>query len=258
MVQDPAQREGYDEDWLEEHYENTYRYIKQFKSLLITRAGYRKYFCKVIKDPKTGEKKLVPEAPFYSMYNIAESIFTPHKVVWREQASFLTAAVVGSDERLGKVVIPDHKLMYVPLASQQEADYLCAVLNSSTAQLIAKSYSIETSTSTHILQNIAVPKFDRSNEIHGQLVDLSRQAQTLAGTLAESADQSGVDAEEMLFADQEQHGKRAKRLTEAARVKMEKELDVVQKAVDSAAASLWDITKSELDAINTALAEFSQ
>jgi hypothetical protein len=258
MVQDPAAREGYDEAWLEENYENIYRYLNQFRSLLSSRAGYRKYFCKAVKDPKTGEKKLTPEAPFYSMYNIAESIFSPYKVVWREQASFLTAAVAASDKRLSKVAVPDHKLMYVPLNNQTEADYLCAVLNSSTAQLIAKSYSIETSTSTHILQNIAVPKFIASNGTHARLADLSHDAQGLAAALAESADEPATGSEDGLFSAPGPQAVPAKRLSEAARLKIEKELRVVQESVDSTAATLWGITMSELGAVNIALREFSE
>jgi len=121
MVQDPTQRKGYNEEWLERNFEHTYAYMKKFEGVLRKRSGFLKYFCKATTSPETGEKTFSPEAPFYSMYNIAETIFSPFKVVWREQASFLTAAVIGSDETLGKTVIPDHKLMYVPLASLAEA-----------------------------------------------------------------------------------------------------------------------------------------
>jgi hypothetical protein len=257
MVQDPAAREGYDEEWLEEYYECTCHYLKQFEPLLRSRAGYQKYFCKQIKDAKTGEKKLVPEAPFYSMYNIAESILTPFKVVWREQASLLTAAVVGSDDRLKKVVIPDHKLMYIPMTKQQEADYVCAVLNSSPAQLIAKSYCIETSTSTHILKHIAVPKFDPSTETHKTLAELSRQAHVLAAALAESTKGAEEDAEESLFAESRRSIQGRERVSKRPTEKIEKELAAISGPINAAAAALWRITKSELGAIDTALAEFS-
>jgi hypothetical protein len=257
MVQDPAAREGYDEEWLEEYYECTCHYLKQFEPVLRSRAGYQKYFCKQIKDAKTGDKKLVPEAPFYSMYNIAESILTPFKVVWREQASLLTAAVVGSDDRLKKVVIPDHKLMYIPMTKQQEADYVCAVLNSSPAQLIAKSYCIETSTSTHILKHIAVPKFDPSTETHKTLAELSRQAHLLTAALAEALEEGELKVDEGLFAESKPAHERGDGGSRDPAEKIENELLVVQQNVNLAAATLWRITKSELEAIDTALAEFS-
>ena len=41
----------------------------------------------------------------------------PYRVVWREQASVLTCALVSStslDGQPEKVVVPDHKLMFVP------------------------------------------------------------------------------------------------------------------------------------------------
>jgi len=258
MVQDPAEREGYDEKWLEEHYVYTHRYVKLFEPLLRSRAGYRKYFCKQVKDPKTGEKRLVPEAPFYSMYNIAESILAPFKVVWREQASFLTAAVVASDERLAKVVIPDHKLMYIPVANQQEADYLCGVLNSSTAQLIAKSYSIETSTSTHILQHVAISKFDPLNTIHKKLAEQSHQAQVLAAALSDAVKEAEMTVEEGLFAESKPSIERGEGRSGPLVEKLEKELNLVQQTINLAAATQWKITKSELEAIDTALAEYSK
>jgi len=255
LVQDPAERRGYDEEWLQTNFEYTYNYLEKFEAVLTGRAGFRKYFCKPVTDPKTGEKRLIPEASFYSMYNVAESILSAFKVVWREQASFLTAAVVASDERLGKTVIPDHKLMYVPVATQEEADYLCAVLNSSTAQLIAKSYSVETSTSTHILQNVAVPKFDPSKHLHKELVELSRSAHPLSMALGVAPEPS-EETDDGLFrqpARSDQEGA----LSPAAIERIRKELSAVKNSVNvnAATARLWDIDDSELKAIDVALAE---
>jgi type I restriction-modification system DNA methylase subunit len=258
MVQDPAEREGYDEKWLEQHYPCSHAYLKKFEAILESRAGYRKYFCKQVEDPQTGQKKLVPEAPFYSMYNIAESILSPFKVIWREQASLLTAAVVGSDERLTKAVIPDHKLMYVPMNSEEEAHYLCALLSSSTAKLIAKSYTIETSTSTHVLQHIAVPKFDPSIRIHERLSEFSRQAHTLRAALAEAVKEAEDNTPENLFAEPRPSIRRGEGASKRPKETIEKELAAVSQSINQAAADLWRITKSELEAIDRALAEFSR
>ena len=46
-------------------------------------------------------------APFYTMFAISGYTFAPHKVIWREQVTSLTASVVGSHQ--GKPIIPDHR-----------------------------------------------------------------------------------------------------------------------------------------------------
>jgi len=161
--------------------------------------------------------------PFYSMYNVAPYTFAPYKVVWREQASTFTVAVVGSKE--GKVIVPDHKLMLVPFEDEQEAHFVCGALASVIAQLVVKSYVVSVSTSTHVLQHIAVPKFDAENPIHTRLAALSQQAHQLAAT-------------------QPCEGS-----------KPSQGLDAIEAQVDEAAAELWGITEKELREIRRSLAE---
>lgn len=132
---------------------------------LENRSGYKKYF-----NPK--------KDPFYSIYNVGEYTFSKYKTVWREQASFLTCAVVG--EKDGKLIIPDHKLMLSPFDNLEEAHYVCACLSSSIAQFIVKSYTLETSISTHVLNYIKIPKFDFKNSVHKKLSDLSAKAHKFA------------------------------------------------------------------------------
>lgn len=104
--------------------------------------------------------------------------FDCFKVVWKYIAIELTCAVIGShtDARIGeKVVIPDCKLMLVPCDNENEAHYVCAVLNSSISRFIVASYAVGTQLSTHILENIKVPKYDPKNELHQDLSRLSEQ-----------------------------------------------------------------------------------
>src|SRR5205823_4617425 len=123
------------------------------------RSGFRQYF-----NPDVD--------PFYSMYNVGPYTFAPWKVVWREQTSFLTAAVVKKPKGRNAVV-PDHKLMLCPCESGEEAHYVCALLNSSPAQFIVKSYALETSISTHVLNYVRIPKFDAKDKLHVRLADSS-------------------------------------------------------------------------------------
>ena len=143
--------------------------------------------------------------------------FAPYKTVWREQAAGLTVAVIGP---LGNdIVVPDHKLMLVDFQDRDEAHYLCAVLNSSPAQLIVRSYSVVIQMDTHILENVRVPCHDPANPGHCQLSILSQQAHeaTAAG--------------------------------DPARVRE------IEAEIDRLAAELWGLSQQELEEIQRSLEE---
>jgi SAM-dependent methyltransferase len=179
-VQDAHTRQGLDEDRMKDRFTLAYKYLLHFRELLERRSGFRKYFCK--ETGKGRRRKLEPFAPFYSLYNIGEYTLAPFKVCWREQAEFLTCAVVGKMTVDGKrkPVLPDHKVMFVPLESEVEAYYVCALLNSAVSAFLVKSYGIETQTSTHILEHVRLPRFDPTSKPHIALSKLGRQAHELA------------------------------------------------------------------------------
>jgi hypothetical protein len=221
-VQDAAHRRGIEEDVLKKRFPLTYGYFQNFENVLRQRAGFRKYFCKEV--GKGANKRLQPIAPFYSLYNIGEYTLEPYKVCWREQARFFTCAVVESEKVAGKTkpVIPDHKLMFVPLQSADEAHYVCAMLNSSTTVLIVKSYGVETQTSTHVLNHVRIPQFDQKHKGHQRLSELSKHAHNLA-----------------------------KQETETSR----KELQKIETKIDEVAAEIWGITDAELRDIQFSLSD---
>jgi hypothetical protein len=204
VVQDPGTRKGYAESKMRVEYPNLYSYLKRFEKVLRNRSGFKSYF-----DPSAD--------PFYSMYNVAPYTFAPYKVVWREQAEDFTVAVV--ERREGKVIVPDHKLMLVPFEDRQEAHFVCGALASAIVRLVVKSYVVSTSTSTHVLENVAIPLFDTDNPVHTRLAALSQQAHQLAA----AGDEAG--------------------------------LAEVEAEVDAAAAKLWGITDKEMQEIRRSLAE---
>jgi methylase of polypeptide subunit release factors len=158
--------------------------------------------------------------PFYSYSAVGTYTFAPWKVVWPNIASYLTAAVVGSSD--GKVIVPQHIVTLVACDSEEEAHYLCALINSSLANFAAKAYSQEGGKSfgdPHILENIRIPRFDPNNPVHCRLADLSKEAH------------------------------------QAARREDAEELQKIEAQIDREAASLWRLTDSELKAIQSALAE---
>jgi hypothetical protein len=155
---DPAK--GLPEVEMQAQCPKTYAYFKQFEDQIRKRSGFKQFFDTAI-------------APFYSVYNVGSYTFEPHKVVWREQASFLTAAVADA-ESAGKTVVPDHKLMLCPGKSKDEVHYLCALLNSLPAQFIVKGYSLETSVSTHIFNYVRIVAFDPKDKAHRALAANSK------------------------------------------------------------------------------------
>lgn len=111
--------------------------------------------------------------------------------------------------------------MFVPLDDEAEAHYVCAALNSAPSVLIVKSYGVETQTSTHVLENVRLPKFDAKNKQHRRLTELSEKAHALA---AESEPDT-------------------------------KRLEAIETEIDETAAELWGITATELGDIQSSLAD---
>ena len=119
---------------------------------------------------------------FYALFETGTFLVADWKVVFREQAASLTAAVVGPLSNGlfdNKPVIPDHKLMVTAMDSPEEAYYVCAVLNSSPSRLFAESYSIETSISTHIFDYIKIPRFNARYSLHSLISKASKKAHEL-------------------------------------------------------------------------------
>jgi len=172
QMQDPVKRMGYDEKWVKTHFPKTYGYLKRFESILLERAAYKKYFKK--------------SDPFYSMFDVGKYTFAPYKIVWSQMGSRLVACVVSkvNDLHIGtKLVIPEHVLAFIPTKKEEEAHFICAVLNSSVANLILQSLARGTKSfgaPKFIKNHLGIPKFDQNNSVHIKLAKLSKKAHELA------------------------------------------------------------------------------
>lgn len=171
QMQDPKKRIGYDERWVKVNFSKTYGYLKGFEEILKERAAYKKYLGK---------------APFYSMYGLGEYTFSPYKVVWNRMGSKLSACVISyvNDEFLGeKVVLPSEVITFIPTENENEAHFICAVLNSSEVNLAIRSIAGGTKSfgTPKIIENtIGIPNFDANNEVHSKLAELSKKAHEIA------------------------------------------------------------------------------
>jgi methylase of polypeptide subunit release factors len=179
MAQDPKTRRGIAVETMEKQYAKAHSYLAKFEKVLRSRPAFRRYFR--------------AEDPYWSMFNISPFTFAPWKVVWRYIATEMVAAAIGPSQS-GKPVIPDCKLMLCEVQSEEEAFYLCGALNSAPANLAVKSYTVSTQISTHVLNNINIPKFSASNRIHQRLAELSEAAHRAAAK-GDSAEVARIEEE---------------------------------------------------------------
>lgn len=100
--------------------------------------------------------------------------------------SKLSAAVVGTveDSYVGKrLVLPDNVLSFIPTESEDEAHYICAILNSNVANLILQSIAGGTKsfgTPSFIEKYLNIAKYNPNNSTHRKLSELSKRAHELA------------------------------------------------------------------------------
>lgn len=207
LAQDPQTRTGIPEAEMRRMLPKTFAYLKKFEGQLRKRAS-------------SSMKRLMETGAFYSMFAIGSYTMAPFKVVWREQSREFQAAKVGSQD--GKPILPDHKLMAVACHSEEEADYLTSLLASSPCKLIVMSYVISTSTSTHVLGNLAIPKYDPKNQTHKKLAALSKRCHVAAAMYDEET------------------------------------ISELEEDIDELAAALWGITENELQVIQKAIGEIQK
>ena len=204
---------GIPEAEMKRRWPKTYAYLKQFegglkkpkRGTLRGRSGYRQYF--------------KPTDPFYSMYNIGPYTIAEWKVLWPEVGHSVKASVCGpSTVDKVKPSLPDHTIVAVSCGSESEAYFIAGMLNSSPAHVAVAAY-IVLHPSPHIMKNIAIPQFKKTDRVHKLVADLSRQCH---------AEENNTDRLSALEAD-----------------------------VDKAAAKVWGITDTELKAIQKTLADMS-
>jgi hypothetical protein len=192
---------------MQQDYPRAYTYLKRFESTLRSRKT------QVV-------RRLMETGPFYSLFAVGDYTFAPWKVVWRELANELDAAVVNELDVHGerKPVVPDHTCILVECENHDEAHYLCAMVNSSPARLAIRNY-IVLHPDPHVLNNIHVPQFSPKNRTHAKLAELSEAAHK-AATKGDEA-----------------------------------EVEHIEKEVNQWAAKLWNLSDEELAEIKRSLEE---
>lgn len=190
---------------LEQLAPRTLAYFDRFTDVLRARRGF------------SWDRVQLERTP-YAIQRVGAYTFAPYKVVWRYIASSFITAVVSSvdDPVLGRrLVLPNEKLMFIPTDDEAEAHYLCGVLSSTPVRACIEQVMNPTSISAHVLDNIAIPTFDRDNPLHRQISELCCAGHALvrkgdtqtplgatgAGTGTTPAASAGVEAEVQAWLD---------------------------------------------------------
>jgi len=100
-------------------------YLNVVEAALRERAAYKRYFDE--------------DDPFYSMFDVGDYTFAPHKVVWRGfGVSSMSVAVVSHSE--GKSVMTNQAMHpSISLDNLNEAHYVCALMNSAPLNFTVQS-----------------------------------------------------------------------------------------------------------------------
>jgi hypothetical protein len=169
-------------------------------------------------------RELAEKTTFYTMYGIGEYTFAPYKVVWKRMANDLEAVVLSKVKTpIGeKDVIPTDTTSLIPFKNEDEAHYVCAILNSSPIRFCVRSYSSAGRGfgAPSIVKHFEIPKYERSNEGHRKASELSKKAHGLA-----------------------------KRYYKQKELEAREELKGVEEELDKIVAGLYGVTDEELEEV---------
>jgi hypothetical protein len=123
--------------------------------------------------------------PFYRLDNVGKYTYAPYKVLWKEQAGSMSAVVVSSyyesiedaDRNLfteDKIIVVDSKVLMLDIYDEMEAYYVCGIINSPNVIEVVDGYAVSTNRGVDVLKYIAIPKFNRNDEVHMKIASISK------------------------------------------------------------------------------------
>lgn len=149
----------------------TERYFATYRALLEGRSTYR--------------LQMAPQgAPYYAVYNSGDYTFAPFKVVWAEQKDFCAVVIgvgIGADGQ-PKVLVPEHKLFFVAFEHEDEAMFLCGLLNTEPVRRYVESHIVKTQRG-NVFKHLRLPPYDATDGSHRRLVKLVRSAHHIGDAL---------------------------------------------------------------------------
>ena len=161
---DPKKGTTYSETEMKVDFPKAYEFLLEFKAPYLEN---RSHYGRPIKG----------NFPYYELFQVNSNCFTKYKAVWKEISGEISGKgdlVAAAVKAKTKPHIVDHKAMMVSLQTEDELYYVTGILNSSVARLVVASYIIETAISTHLLDHLLIPQFDKNNKIHKSIVQKSK------------------------------------------------------------------------------------
>ena len=176
------QREMHGDPDLPVAFPETYKFLRRFKDILEGRSSLRLF--------QKGK-------PYWSTWSTGPYTFSPFKVLWKEMpGGRFDAAYIGSvkDGELGmKLVIPDHKLYFIPVETEKEAAYLTAFLNSKTVAAAIDSYASQLSLGGSVAEYLHLPDFSPKDADHKRISAIGK-AVTLRKGVFNLGEEDEMDA----------------------------------------------------------------
>ena len=165
MVQDPETSEPIPESEMKEDYPNTFDYLLQFKEILLNRKS------KTIKN-------LMKKTEFYAMFGIGNHTVGRYKVIWNRMGTDLKATVVSQVKTdFGfKTIIPTDTTALFSVRNEDEAHYLCGIINSKPVRNYISSFSSKGRgfAAPSVMEHLRINKFDKNNQAHIKVSNLSK------------------------------------------------------------------------------------
>ncbi len=163
ITNDPATRKAIPLSRMKVEYPKTYNYLLKFKEVLITRSGYKKYFRS--------------KGPFYAIYNVEKRLFYPYRIFWSEMGEFGCVVVQKiNDQYLGeKLPMTNNKNMYIPFNDENKAYFVASIMNYSEVRDFIQTKKLQTSTTTKLISEMKIPRYNHSNPTHQKVVALAKK-----------------------------------------------------------------------------------
>ena len=177
MVQDPKKSEPYSEQKVKKDWPYTYNYLSRFRDVLLSRGS------RIVRE-------LAERTAFYAMFGIGKYTVARYKVVWKRMAGDLVASVISQEKTSfgWKTIIPTDTTSIFATDNENEAHYLCAIINSTYVRKFIKSFSSAGRGfgAPSVMENVGIPKFNPENKLHQKLADVSEKCHQLKSEGKES------------------------------------------------------------------------
>ena len=138
------------------HYPRTLDYLMSMRDVLRDRNGF------------AGWEKTIHRDFFYTLQRVGEYTFAPFKVCWKYIARTFTVCVLEHDDK-GKVVLPNDKVMFIPLYDRCAAYFVGGLLSSRPFREYVDSIIEKRQISTSVIKSLALPRYNRECMLHARI-----------------------------------------------------------------------------------------